>query len=156
VRFWHPALTAEPARLAAYAARLWPGSAAQNHPHTTPPAQRSTTFALVCRRRRLGHNSWLHDASHDGDPDGAAWMAPTDLVALGMPAGGKLLFQTASARLHMPTVPDSGVLPGTVVVPHGVPGMNVNALIPTGVAMLEPLSGQHYMTGISVQVSPAV
>jgi hypothetical protein len=80
-------------------------------------------------------------------------MAPTDLVALGVPTGGKLLFQTANASLHMPTVPDSGVLPGTVVMPHGVPGMNVNALIPTGVGMLEPLSGQHYMTGITVQVS---
>jgi hypothetical protein len=80
-------------------------------------------------------------------------MAPTDLVALGMPAGGTLLFETASARLPMPTVPDHSVLPGTVVVPHGVPGMNVNALIPTGVERLEPLSGQHYMTGITVQVS---
>jgi hypothetical protein len=80
-------------------------------------------------------------------------MAPPDLVALGVPAGGQLLFQTASARLHMPTVPDSSVAPGTVVVPHGIPGMNVNALIPTGVAMLEPLSGQHCMTGLTVQVS---
>jgi formate dehydrogenase len=160
VRFWHAALTAEPARLAAYAATLCPvqqdsRSAGQDHTRTVPPTQRSATFALLCRRRRLGHNSWLHDAGHDGDPDGAAWMAPTDLVALGVPAGGKLLFQTTSARLHMPTVPDRGVLPGTVVVPHGVPGMNVNALIPTGVEMLEPLSGQHYMTGITVQVSPA-
>jgi formate dehydrogenase len=158
VRFWHPALTAEPARLAAYAATLCPaprvsGSEPQDHTRPVPPTQRSTTFTLLCRRRRLGHNSWLHDASHDGDADGAAWMAPTDLVALGVPAGGKLLFQTACARLHMPTVPDSSVLPGTVVVPHGVPDMNVNALIPTGVGMLEPLSGQHYMTGITVQVS---
>jgi hypothetical protein len=30
--------------------------------------------------------------------------------------------------------------------------MNVNAVIPTGAAHLEPLSGQHYMTGIVVQV----
>jgi hypothetical protein len=37
-----------------------------------------------------------------------------------------------------------------------VPGMNVNALIPTGVTMLEPLSGQHRMTGIAVQVTPVL
>jgi len=41
------------------------------------------------------------------------------------------------------------------VVPHGVPGMNVNALMPTGMTMLEPLSGQHRMTGIAVQVTVA-
>ena len=44
---------------------------------------------------------------------------------------------------------------GTVVVPHGVPGMNVNALMPSGVTHLEPLSGQHHMTGIAVQVTLA-
>jgi formate dehydrogenase len=160
VRFWHTALSAEPDRLAAYAARrnsahVHSRSVAQDHIRTAPPSQHGTTFALLCRRRRLGHNSWLHGAGHDGDPDGVAWMAPTDLVALGVPEGAELLFQTASASLRLPTVPDSGVLPGTVVVPHGVPGMNVNALIPTGVAMLEPLSGQHYMTGTIVQVSLA-
>jgi hypothetical protein len=41
-----------------------------------------------------------------------------------------------------------------VVVPHGLPNANVNALIPSGVEMLEPLSGQHRLTGIPVQVSP--
>jgi hypothetical protein len=30
----------------------------------------------------------------------------------------------------------------------------VNALIPTGIAMIEPLSGQHRMTGIPVRVTP--
>jgi hypothetical protein len=45
------------------------------------------------------------------------------------------------------------VPPKTVVVPHGVPGMNVNALLPTGVEMLEPVSGQHFMTGIAVHVT---
>jgi hypothetical protein len=46
------------------------------------------------------------------------------------------------------------VVPGTIVVPHGVPAANVNAILPTGSAMLEPLSGQHRMTGIPVRVIP--
>jgi hypothetical protein len=33
--------------------------------------------------------------------------------------------------------------------------MNVNALIPSGATQLEPLSGQHRMTGIAVQVTVA-
>src|SRR5499426_546271 len=141
MRFWHPDLAAEPARLAAYA--------------TTLQASPGATFTLICRRRRLGHNSWLHGAVHDGATDGAAWLAPADLVALGVPDGGDILLHTASAMLQMPAVPVSGVSPGTVVVPHGVPGMNVNALMPSGVTHLEPLSGQHRMTGIAVHVTVA-
>jgi hypothetical protein len=111
-------------------------------------------FTLICRRRRLGHNSWLHEAVHDGAPDGAAWLAPTELAALGVPTGGEILVQTTSTTLRMPVLAVNGVPQGIVVIPHGVPGLNVNALIPTGVTMLEPLSGQHQMTGIAVQVTP--
>ena len=141
MRFWHPDLAMEPARLAAFA--------------TTLQTSHGTSFTLLCRRRRLGHNSWLHGAVHDGDTDGTAWLAPTDLAALGVPDGGDILLQTTSATLQMPAVPVSGVSPGTVVVPHGVPGMNVNALMPSGITHLEPLSGQHRMTGIAVQVVAA-
>jgi formate dehydrogenase len=141
MRFWHPTLAAEPARLAAYA--------------TVLQASPGPLFTLICRRRRLGHNSWLHGAVHDGDTDGAAWLAPADLAALGVPEGGHIVLHTASATLQMPAVPVSGVSPGTVVVPHGVPGRNVNALMPSGVTQLEPLSGQHRMTGIAVQVTVA-
>lgn len=122
---------------------------------TPATPQPRATFTLICRRRRLGHNSWLHGAVHDGSSDGMAWLAPTDLAALGVPEGGELLLHTASATLRVPAVPVPGIPQGTVVVPHGVPGMNVNALMPTGVTMLEPLSGQHRMTGIAVQVTPA-
>jgi anaerobic selenocysteine-containing dehydrogenase len=141
VQFWHADLTPEPARLAVYAATL------QGSP--------GAPFTLICRRRRLGHNSWLHEAVHDGDPDGAAWLAPADMMALGVSAGGEVLVQTTSATLRMPALSVTGVPQGIVVVPHGVPGINVNALIPTGVTMLEPLSGQHHMTGIVVQVTRA-
>jgi formate dehydrogenase len=141
MRFWHPDLAAEPARLAAYA--------------TTLQASPGAIFTLICRRRRLGHNSWLHGAVHDGDTDGTAWLAPTDLVALGIPEGGQIVLRTASATLRMPAVPISTVSPGTVVVPHGVPGRNVNALMPSGVMQLDPLSGQHRMSGIAVQITPA-
>jgi hypothetical protein len=141
VRFWHADLVSEPARLTSYAATLQVSS--------------GTMFTLICRRRRLGHNSWLHGAVHDGDTDGAAWLAPTDLAVLGVSEGGEVLLQTTSATLRMPAFPVIGVPQGIVVVPHGVPGVNVNALIPTGVTMLEPLSGQHRMTGIVVWVTRA-
>ena len=140
MRFWHPDLDAEPTRLAAY--------------DITLQASPGATFTLLCRRHRLGHNSWLHGAVHDGDAEGTAWLAPADLAALGVPEGGHIVLRTECAALQLPAVPVSAVSPGTVVVPYGVPGMNVNALIPSGVTQLEPLSGQHYMTGIAVQVIP--
>jgi hypothetical protein len=62
--------------------------------------------------------------------------------------------QTASAFLQIDAVPVDEVTAGVVVVPHGLPNANVNALIPSGVEMLEPLSGQHRLTGIPVRVSP--
>jgi formate dehydrogenase len=162
VRFWHPDLASEPARLAAYAAALWASQPRPNDTETTAQGlegapdtpRRGTMFTLICRRRRLGHNSWLHEAAHDGAPEGAAWLAPADMAALSVPAGGEVLLQTTSATLRMPVLSVTGVPQGIVVIPHGVPGLNVNALIPTGVTMLEPLSGQHQMTGIAVQITP--
>jgi formate dehydrogenase len=162
VRFWHPDLATEPVRLEAYAAALGvpqplpncAATAVQVLDGTLDTLRCGTMFTLICRRRRLGHNSWLHEAVHDGDPDGAAWLAPADMVALGIPAGGEVLVQTTSTTLRIPALAVAGVPQGIVVIPHGVPGLNVNALIPTGVRMLEPLSGQHRMTGIAVQVTP--
>lgn len=144
VRFWHPVLAGEPDRLAAHAATL-----------QAPPADAGHTYRLICRRRRLGHNSWLHGATHDGPPDAVAWLAAPDLAALHIPPGGAVRLCTAAASLIIPAIAVPGVMPGTVVVPHGIPGLNVNALIPSGREWLEPLSGQHVMTGIAVQISAA-
>jgi formylmethanofuran dehydrogenase subunit D len=111
-------------------------------------------LTLICRRRRLGHNSWLHGAAHNGQAEDAAWFAPSDLADLGLPHGGTVRLQTASASLQIDAVPVEEVTAGVVVVPHGLPNANVNALIPSGAERLEPLSGQHRLTGIPVQVSP--
>lgn len=145
IRFWHPDLEGERERLRAYGGSL-----------QAPPGQADTPkeLTLICRRRRLGHNSWLHGASHNGEAEDAAWFAPPDLAALGLPHGGTVRLQTASASLQIDAVPVEDVIAGVVVVPHGLPNANVNALIPSGVEMLEPLSGQHRLTGIAVQVSP--
>jgi len=146
IRFWHPELEGERERLRTYIAPS----------PQTPPRQADTPIevTLICRRRRLGHNSWLHGASPNGQAEDTAWFAPPDLADLGLPHGGMVRLQTASASLQIYAVPVEEVTAGVVVVPHGLPNANVNALIPSGVEMLEPLSGQHRLTGIPVQVSP--
>ncbi len=63
--------------------------------------------------------------------------------------------KTAGGTLMGTAVPIAEVAPGLVVVPHGLPGANVNRLIPSSPDRLEPLSGQHWMTGIPVAVTAA-
>jgi anaerobic selenocysteine-containing dehydrogenase len=144
VRFWHDDLQYEIARLAAYAALV----------EDRGKRQRAGWLTLICRRRRLGQNSWLHGATPDGKPEDTAWLSPDDLQALGLPQGGNVRLQTTGGTLSIMAVPMDEVAPGLVVVPHGVPGVNINELIPSSVDCMEPLSGQHWMTGISVRVIP--
>ncbi len=162
VRFWHSDLDGERQRLTAYAAELdaarpMSDSSASGATLSVPPSSTplaASWFTLICRRRRLGHNSWLRGAVRDGKAEAAVWLSPQDLTGLGLPNGGDVWLQTASATLQVSAVPVADVARGQVVVPHGLSEMNVNALIPTGIEMIEPLSGQHRMTGIPVRVTP--
>jgi hypothetical protein len=119
-----------------------------------PPDRETPSFTLICRRRRLGHNSWLHGAVPDGKAEAAVWLLRADLAALGLPDGGKVILQTASATLHVSAIPVADVTQGLVVAPHGLMESNVNALIPSGLDRIEPMSGQYRMTGSLVQVQP--
>ncbi len=111
-------------------------------------------FVLVGRRRRIGHNSWLHAAVREGASEAEAWLAAEDMRALGLEDGATVEVATQSARLRLPARTREGVAPGTVVVPHGEWDVNVNELLPSGAAHVEPLSGTLHMTGIPVEVRP--
>jgi len=137
LRFWDAPLDGERRRLEEFA-REQPGS-----------------LRLIGRRRRLGHNGWLHDARRDGDSEAAAWMSAEDLASLGLASGQTVQIASPAGRISLPVLATDGVARGTVVIPHGVPEANVNALIPTGSAAVERLSGMLHMTGIPVSVAPA-
>ncbi|MCA9605908.1 MAG: molybdopterin-dependent oxidoreductase [Myxococcales bacterium] len=134
IRFWDPALDGERERLARWA-----------------PTE---GFVLVGRRRRIGHNSWLHGGTRAGTPEPEAWMAGSDLAALGLEDGGLATLRTTAGELRLPVRAKDGVAPGTVVVPHGEASMNVNAILPAGPAHIEPLGGMCVMTGVPVEVRP--
>lgn len=139
VHFWRPALDAERARLLAWEKRARPDG-----------------FVLLGRRRRIGHNSWLHGGTREGALEGEAWMAPSDLARLGLEDGADVTLHTETGELTMPVRARDGVAPGTVVVPHGELEVNVNELLPSGAAHIEPLSGMLHMTGVPVEVRPGV
>jgi anaerobic selenocysteine-containing dehydrogenase len=134
-RFWSAALGREVERLERAAESL-----------VTPG------FVLMSRRRRLGHNGWLHGGVRDGEAESAAWMAPADLAELGAPEGGRIEIRSEAGAVEIRALPQEEVRRGTVVVPHGLPDVNVNAIIPSGEAAVERMSGQHWMTGIPISV----
>jgi formate dehydrogenase len=136
VRFWHPRFDGEPARLAEHERAL----------------QEAQGFVLLGRRRRIGHNSWLHGGTRDGAHEAEAWLAAEDLAALGLEDGAHVELRTATGSVTLPARAHESVQRGTVVVPHGERTMNVNAVLPSGPAHVERVSGMLHMTGIPVDV----
>lgn len=112
-------------------------------------------FTLIGRRRRLAHNSWIHGGQRTGEPEAVAWIGAEDLEGLGLRDGDAIEIGTEAGSLRIPARAAEGVARGTVVVPHGLPELNVNALIPAGVQNIERVSGQLRMTGISARVTAA-
>jgi formate dehydrogenase len=128
-RYWEPQLELEFGRLLA----------------ATPP----DGFVLMGRRRRLGHNSWLHRGART-PPEISAWLHPRDLEMLDLETGELVTLRTKAASISLPVRAQEGVARGTVVVPHGLSEPNVNALFPTDA--IERLSGMVTLTGLPVDV----
>lgn len=157
-RFGVPGLKLRPGRwLAKNRLRLWDervcGELARLQ--AGAPEDRTGAFTLIGRRRRLGHNSWMHGGVRSGEPEAHAWMRPQDLTELGLPAGGPIEIVSGAGRLRIEVRGMEGLAPRTVVVPHGLPELNINELIPAGVDAIERVSGQLEMTGIRVEVRRA-
>lgn len=136
VRFWDRSLEGERARLALHERAL----------------REASGFVLVGRRRRIGHNSWLHGGTRGGALEGEAWLHPADMSALGIEDGASIELRTEAARARIPAIAKEGVQRGTIVVPHGELDVNVNELLPSGPAHIERLSGMLVMTGVPVEV----
>jgi anaerobic selenocysteine-containing dehydrogenase len=143
VRFWHPELQSERERLARYAAE-------QSQVHTD-----AATLTLLSRRRRLGQSSWIHGATRDGNTEASAWLCLSDMERLGIQEGEDIFVSSDAGSIRLPAWSHEGVLPGMVVVPHGLPEVNVNTLIGSDRSLIEPVSGMHRMTGNQVHVQRA-
>ncbi len=140
LRFWDPALTGEAARLARLAQQL-----------ETPLDVGE--FFLLGRRRRLAQNSWIHQAGRDEKvQEACAWLAPDDLSALALAEGEQVLIRSEIAEISLPVKAHDGVRRGTIIIPHGLPQVNVNRLIPSDPKYIEPVSGMHQMVGHRVHV----
>ena len=143
-------------RLAKHGLQLWHSSFANELVRLRAAAKPDpTSFTLISRRRRLGHNGWLHGGLRDGDEAATAWMNLADMAELGLHDGDRVEIDTGTATLTIATRGEAGLSSRTIVVPHGLREHNINAMIPSGVPAIERLSGQHVMTGIGATVRPA-
>ncbi|HSH05186.1 MAG TPA: molybdopterin dinucleotide binding domain-containing protein [Anaerolineae bacterium] len=136
VHFWHPRLDPEIDRLHHYAAQLTTTNN-NNNPNTH-------TFTILGRRRRRAQNSWLHGGTHNGTPDNTAYLHPADMAALDLTKHDHVHLTTHLGHLTIKVAPDDGTPRHTIIIPHGLPNQNINALYPT---ILEPISGMHLLHG---------
>lgn len=125
-------------------------------------------LSMIGRRRPLMYNSW-HGArtagrarsamdgrggcgsEGPGGGDGSALLHPSTVSALGLMVGRPIeLRRDGSGAVSLRWESSEDVLSGVVSVPHGLAEANMNRLIPSGSAAIEPSSGQHIMTAIPV------
>lgn len=141
LRFWSDELDGEFQRLTAFARHI------QTHPQ-------HGTFLLMGRRRRLAQNSWIHNAGREPKAQETwAWLTADDMARLGLEDGDHIEIRSAVSHIVLPVTARDGLMPGTIIVPHGLPDVNVNRLISSDQRYIEPASGMHQMIGHCVSIS---
>lgn len=143
LRFWSSELDPETTRLAAFA-------------ETMQQSRHEHEFILLGRRRRLAQNSWIHNAGRaEKASEACAWLCPDDMNRCGFANGARITITSEVGQIVIPVMAQDGVLSGTIVVPHGLPEVNVNRLISSAQHFIEPASGMHQMTGHRVTITRA-
>jgi anaerobic selenocysteine-containing dehydrogenase len=133
-------------------------------------AERADQLKLITRRDPWMHNSWYHNVARMKRPgrlENPLHMNPEDAARLGLADGARVRCRSAHGALDATLAYDADLMPGVVSMTHGWghartgmrvaqqhPGVNANALLPSGPGSYEPLSNQAHMTGIPVEVTP--
>ncbi len=105
-------------------------------------------FVLSAGQRRLHNaNQILRDpATRANDPDGALYIHPQDLEALGVPDSGAIIVETARARIVVRAKSTPSMRRGHVALPHGYGQEHPTAdgsRVVTGAAINWLTDGQH-------------
>jgi formate dehydrogenase len=133
----------------------------------------ASRLKLITRRDPFMHNSWYANlpAMKRGARDrNRLAVHPDDLRARGLEAGATVRLWNEHGTVDVEVESDDGLVPGVVALTHGwgnqrtpgmrvaqrTPGVNANALLPTGQGSFEPLSSQAFMTGVPVEIAAIV
>jgi formate dehydrogenase len=137
--------------------------AAQEAAMAQPP---EGTLALIGRRERRSHNSWMHNNPGISQPAAnTALLHPDDAERLGISDGAEVVVHGNGRTVRLPVKLTTDVAAGVVSVPHGwghqrsgltrarsLAGGNVNEVLAGGDAWMEPVSGQSIMLAQRVTV----
>jgi anaerobic selenocysteine-containing dehydrogenase len=130
---------------------------------------------LIGMRELRSENSWMHNAPllMRGGRVHAARMHPDDAADIGLADGEQLRLVTAHGAIELPVMLTEDLMRGVVSVPHGwghkrgkgrwqraneAGGVNVNELMSSEEADVEPLAGMAHLNGVAVRaeaVEPA-
>ncbi len=131
----------------------------------------ASMLKLISKRDAYMFNSWYANVAklktRDRDRN-FLYMHPKDAEERQIGEGTTVRIENEHGAVDAPVKLTEDLLTGVVAMTHGwgqgeskgmrvasgAPGVNCNALLPSGPGSFEPLSNQSHMTGIPVQVSP--
>ena len=129
-----------------------------------------TAFKLITKREPSMHNSWMQNLAkvRGRHREPRLWLHPEDAAAIGVAPGTRVRVANAHGEIEVEVATEAGLARGVAAMPHGGgnartpalrfaserPGANPNALLPSGPDSFEPLSGQAFMTGIPIEITP--
>ncbi len=133
--------------------------------------RRPDALQLITKRDAYMLNSWYANVARlkHGDRDrNRLFMHPADAERRQIADGDRVRIENANGRIETEVRLSDELLQGVVALTHGwghantpgmriaqaSPGVNPNALLPSGPGSFEPLSNQSHMTGIDVEVVP--
>jgi anaerobic selenocysteine-containing dehydrogenase len=136
-------------------------------------AEPGARLKLITRRTHTMLNSGFQNVMALREMRGARtnplYMNPRDALARGLVEGQTVLVHNAHGELRAELALDAHLREGVVAMSHGfgnertsgmpvaqaMPGVNVNALSPTGPGSFDPVGGMGQLTGIPVEVAAA-
>ena len=138
----------------------------ETHAAAIQERDEGSTLALIGRRQKRSHNSWMHNQPLLDQPAANnALMHPHDAEPRGIEDGARIEVASSQGSIELEVQLTTDVMPGVVVVPHGwgsrtdmlsrasaLGGADINRVIPGGSAHVEPVSGQVIMVGHAVHV----
>jgi len=129
----------------------------------------ATQLKLITLRTNYMMNSWLHNIpslKRDHALDNPLHMHPDDIERLALRDAQEVYVKSDFGKIVGTIESDDTLRVGVVAMTHGWghqsnqrlgiatnhPGVNVNAILPTGPGSYDPLSNMSFMTGIPVEV----
>ena len=130
----------------------------------------ASDLKLITKRDAYMFNSWYANVAKLKTKDrdrNYLYMHPEDAEVRQILDGATVRIENEQGAISAPVKLTDDLMPGVVAMSHGwgqaqsggmkvaktAPGVNCNALLPSGPGSFEPLSNQAHMTGIPVQVS---